>query len=183
MSWFTKEDKIPDLPDSDELPRLPELQKPKDVDAFEPSFSNSLPALPEPMSNSKQLPLEMQRSRFDIKPNQSPIIPEQKEKIQPMFEPSFSKVEPKITSSMAPSKFEQKKSKASEPIYVRLDKFQETQDSIREIREKIEDIEKNLSKIKDIKDREEIELNEWEREAQLIKQKLSAIDANLFSNI
>src|SRR3989344_5398271 len=172
MSWFTKEEKIPDLPDSNELPRLPDLALPKkENDAFVPSLSNYLPTLPEP-NISTTVHNDMQKSRFDVPPEKSVMMIPESKAIRPSIMPSFEpvteqKAPPKISASMAPSKFETKKSKTAEPIYVRLDKFQETQDSIREIKEKLE----------------EIEINEWEREAQLIKSKLNAIDSNLFSSL
>jgi len=45
------------------------------------------------------------------------------------------------------------------------------------------EFERTIDKIKEVKEREGKELEEWEREIQLIKARLDSIDSNLFDNV
>jgi len=74
-------------------------------------------------------------------------------------------------------------SKKTEPIYVRLDKFETTVQSFEEIKNKIFEIEKLLSKIKEIKVQEERELNEWEIEVRAIRARIDSIDKDVFGKL
>jgi hypothetical protein len=73
--------------------------------------------------------------------------------------------------------------KKSEPIFVRLDKFESTSQALDEIKERIIEIEKYLDKTKELKEQEEKELEDWERELEILKSKLDSIDKNIFSAI
>lgn len=68
-----------------------------------------------------------------------------------------------------------------EPIYIKLDKFQDSVKSFEIIKAKAGDIEATLKKIKEIKDREDSELAEWESELQTMKARMESID-NAFFN-
>jgi hypothetical protein len=65
--------------------------------------------------------------------------------------------------------------KKDESVFIRLDKFQVTIESFRDISGKIREIEELLARTKEIKAREEHELEEWEREIEAIKLKLDSI--------
>lgn len=73
--------------------------------------------------------------------------------------------------------------KVTEPIYVRLDKFQTTVEAFEGIRDKIVEIENLLVKVRDIKAQEEKELMEWENEIQIIKARIEAIDRSVFGKL
>jgi len=68
-------------------------------------------------------------------------------------------------------------------IYIRLDKFKITKQSIEDIREKIDSMSNTLVKIKEVKDREIRELEEWENEIMIMKSKIDNIDAKIFDKI
>jgi chromosome segregation ATPase len=68
-----------------------------------------------------------------------------------------------------------------EPVFIKIDKFQEVMKKLEEIKEKTGEIDGSLAKLRDIKNREEQELKSWEQEVRLIKEKIASID-NSFSN-
>jgi hypothetical protein len=69
------------------------------------------------------------------------------------------------------------------PVFVRLDKFETTIQAFNEMKSKISQIENLLTKIKEVRDREDRELEEWEREIQAMKARIDSIDKNIFENI
>ena len=75
------------------------------------------------------------------------------------------------------------RTKETEPVFVRMDKFEESLEIFEKARKKISEIEKFLVEIKSIREKEETELQEWENEIQTIKKQFEKIDDNLFSKI
>ncbi len=71
----------------------------------------------------------------------------------------------------------------TEPVFVRLDKFEESLNVFEKTKEKILGIEKLLRDIKKIKEQEEAELQSWEGEISSIKQQIDKIDREIFSKI
>lgn len=86
-------------------------------------------------------------------------------------------------SSFSPPMLSSSQVAVSEPIFVRLDKFQDSQRIFKEIRETVEEIENVLGKIKSVRSKEENELNGWTKEVESLKQKLSEIDSEIFNQI
>mgnify|MGYP001614977639 CR=1 FL=1 len=70
-----------------------------------------------------------------------------------------------------------------EPVFVRIDKFEEAISSFHEIKKKVSEIEHLLKTVKEVKAKEESELGEWEFELQKIKSKIEGIDKSLFSEL
>jgi len=73
--------------------------------------------------------------------------------------------------------------RSSEPLYIKLDKFENALSTFNEIKLKVSEIDSLLRNIREIKMREEKELNEWEREIETIKAKLENIDRDLFKSL
>ncbi|MEM3113330.1 MAG: hypothetical protein QXI33_02810 [Candidatus Pacearchaeota archaeon] len=73
--------------------------------------------------------------------------------------------------------------KRPEPLFIRLDTFENALASFDEIKLRIHEIESLLRDIKEIKIKEEKELNEWEREVETIKARLGQIDKEIFENM
>ena len=73
--------------------------------------------------------------------------------------------------------------KRSQPIYIRLDKFKAGLESFEDIKGKLTEIEDLLVKIREMKDKEERELEEWEREIQVVKARIEQIDNDVFRNV
>jgi hypothetical protein len=197
------EEQIPELP---ELPKpnefsLPELPKP-----LENEKSGNLPELPQlPELKAEEMPPtqvikqeitkpqepKMQKSHFEGKiktaamPAQIQTPPELPAPISEMHEPTIIPPQKPIrTRQIAEISPRQRPPvKDIEPIYVRLDKFQASLDSFEEIKNKIIDIEEILRKTKETKQKEEKELEEWEREMQILKSRIDAIDRTIFNKL
>ena len=73
--------------------------------------------------------------------------------------------------------------KDSEPIFIRIDKFQLAQKNFEKIRNKIKEIESVIGKIKNVKSQEEIELKGWSEDIEKIKSRLAEVDADIFNQI
>lgn len=71
----------------------------------------------------------------------------------------------------------------SQPVFVRLDKFEASLHTFAESKHKIMEIEKSLHDIRQIKDQEEKELQQWEQEVQTVKEQMEKIEKDLFSKI
>jgi len=101
---------------------------------------------------------------------------------QPLSSPPIQKHQ---IRRMAPSRniYPKNRESATEPIYIRLDKFQETASSFKEIKNKIFEIENLLNKTKEIREKEDKELEEWETELEVIKSKIESIDKNIFNKL
>jgi hypothetical protein len=80
-------------------------------------------------------------------------------------------------------KFQRVQVKKPEPIYIRIDKFETTIQAFFEIKNKITEIEELITKTKEIKNKEQKELEEWEHELQLLKTRIDYIDQNIFSKL
>jgi hypothetical protein len=71
--------------------------------------------------------------------------------------------------------------KKSEPVYIRIDNFESTIQTFKEIKLKLADIEKVLKDISSVKEKEKQELENWEREIQIIKKRIESMDKGIFS--
>lgn len=73
--------------------------------------------------------------------------------------------------------------KRVEPVFIRLDKFEESLKVFEDAKEQISEIEHLLSEIKHTKQKEEEELNSWENKIQEIKRQVEKVDQDIFSKI
>jgi hypothetical protein len=87
--------------------------------------------------------------------------------------------------SEMPSQFSEaiRKVKRAEPLFIRIDKFEESLELFEKIKHKISEMDKMLEEINQIKENEEKEIISWEREIQTIKQQIKKIDEDIFSKI
>jgi len=174
MAWFKKKKE-----DEEDIPELPELPGSEDF-----NFKN--------MVRSPESPPGLQ----DLEVNELSPPPISRRALPQLPEPDLIKQEisaPKIARPSIIHEMETqesyeefqplKRTKKTEPIYVRLDKFETTVEAFEEIKMKIEEIEDLLKKTREIKSREEKELEEWEHEIQLIKTRIESIDKNIFNKL
>lgn len=193
MSLFGKKEESRLLPDLPDLPNHETMVMP-DHDPDEESYlpgitTESYPALPQIM-NEEGIKSGLDdtesfntRNRNEFKKSNT-FVPEPPEMMSPM--------KPQMLSPLQKSSFkgnqsrmveQQQRMKQNQPIYIRLDKFQTTHGSLQDIKMKMEEIEKTIIKIKEVKEQEDKEIEEWERELQLVKARLESIDTNLFENL
>jgi hypothetical protein len=157
-----------------ELPPLPKMGK---SELPQEQIKNTI-STPNPEINNipvPEMPGQMQKSNFEIpEPRKGTLKSIGNQDLPRTIE---------IEKRMSNQTFEKSLVKEAEPIYVRLDKFEETIEIFEEIKNKIKDMEEVLQKTKEIKQKEEDELIEWEREIQIIKTRIDSIDKNIFNKL
>lgn len=194
MGWFGKKKKKAEMSYSlPEMPKLPELPKIGDDLSI-------LPQLPSQHSDSFSDSLDEKFSQGIIKDaisgeedgdeggfEANEFFPESKERM--MQKPpkylakEISTEKTRTLSEIKGQGFIKTRTKESEPVFVRIDKFEESLEIFEKARKKISEIEKFLVEIKRVREKEETELQEWENEIQTIKKQFEKIDSNLFSKI
>jgi hypothetical protein len=184
-----KEDEIPDLPPLPELPPLPNLssQLPK-------KSKERLPQLPTFPSTKTGDDVSRQAVRRAIKEPEE-IEPEELESPEGYEEslptyPMTREIEPSMTQEMSvkikPVMKVTKEIRPSikmEPVYIRIDKYQDSLLKFQEIKRKIMEMENLLKETRELKSKEETQLVEWEREIQEAKNKLDNIDKTIFKKL
>jgi len=143
-----------------------------------------LPALPEPMTNINfNIPKRSDFLENPIFPDNDeytqslPPLPETKPR-QELPMPSMPKI-----PSIPKTKSFTGNSENPEPIFIRLDNFQATLRAFTEIKSRINEIEHLLTRTKELKEKEQKELEEWERELQGLKARMDSIDKTLFNKL
>lgn len=182
MGLFNKKEKkgerkeIPKLP---ELPRLPELPEIKE------SSGDKLPQLP-------QFPNDSLGDKFSQDTIKEAVTGKKEDngvgadesaeerKMQKMREPHVREVGGK---KEPPTKFVRQKTKEAEPIFIRIDRFEEGAHTFEEVKRKTSEIEKMFNDIKKVKENEEKELEFLENEIKNVKEKIEQIDSNIFSQV
>jgi flagellar motility protein MotE (MotC chaperone) len=165
MSFFKrkeeKKSELPELPEMPGLPELPELPK---------KNAQPLPVFPtNQIGESIGLTtIKNSINEANSEKSASPIAEKRTIEI-----PDISKA----------SEFTKSYSAMKEPVFIKLDKFQDAVKKFEEIKMKVSDIQNSLEKLRDIKDKEEIELKSWEEEMQSIKDRVNLIDNSLFNKI
>ena len=182
MALFKKKERKEDLPRMPELPKLPELPEFPETDDFYdeevpqlPSFQNnslgnrfSQNTIKEAVTGKKEVE-EVEANEFageeelEMRGMRRPLIKEETER------EFFPKVEQKMIEA--------------EPIFVRIDKFEEGSKEFGEVKNKIIEIEKMLADIEKIKEKEEKDLEFWKEEIFNIKEKIERVDKNIFSKL
>ena len=186
MSWFGKkeEKRVPVKPNMSlpDLPKLPELP----VIGNEQEFSKQLHQLPSFPSN----PLGEKFSQSTIKEaitggkedsggSNANELAEIEDEMQEMQGPHTPLTEEIPGGFRDAARLVRK----NEPVFIRIDKFEESLHIFEKTKEQIDEIEKMLSHIKKIKEDEEHELESWEKEIQSIKRQIQRVDSDIFSKV
>lgn len=195
MGLFKRKEKkvekkeVPSLP---ELPRLPDFPRLEDQD---PNLKNSLSQLPRFPSNSfgKKFSRESIKDAVTGKKegdrgseiDEFEMMGKMKEPLKrSVRELPYEDMEEydEDEESMEMSEARMMRGEA-EPVFIRIDKFEEGLRIFEEIKRKITKIEKILGETKRIKEKEEGELQDWENELRTIKNQIEKIDRDIFSKI
>jgi hypothetical protein len=196
MGLFTKKETVPEIPSAPSLPELP--------DSLIQPEKKSLPELPSFPINPKNEDLNQEMVKSAVADQSTLIKPEGEQGIPdfpkasimegaippkpfptpeaPTFPTPNIPSEPRVMDSL-PSVAAARPAQTNEPIFVRIDKFQASQENFNDIGQKISEIESVLQKIKEVKIREEEELKGWTEDVEKIKLKLGEIDSDIFSQI
>jgi hypothetical protein len=70
-----------------------------------------------------------------------------------------------------------------EPLFVRIDKFEGALRDFEDISVKVKRIEELITEIKSLREKEDREFLEWEKDLHIIKSRLDSIDRTLFSQL
>lgn len=73
--------------------------------------------------------------------------------------------------------------KRLEPVFVRIDKFEESMHVFEKAEKKIGEMEELFRDIRKLKEEEERELDSWESKIQSVKKQIEKIDKEIFSKI
>ncbi len=210
MFWGKKEDRksLPDLPplkhplilssgaigveEKHELPSFPDKYNEKGFSqaaikgAVEESSNmgsnmgveRHVPEFPSPSDNKfKTIEMEEWKPGFEEKEDEEshegvPEFPYERGRDIGLIRGGFEK-----RSMEAP------KSDRNADIFVKLDKFYSARKSLVDVQQNLEDIDSLLRKIREIKMREEQELQGWEKELEGVKARLNDVNMNLFEKV
>lgn len=183
MGLFNRKDKkeenkvdIPRLPDLPQLPQLPDFSDTDDYANEDIAKLSNIPSNPwegndfsqnnikEAVTGKKEV--EEDANDFAIRSEMQTMrsLPFKEEKIS---QPSFEKMRQKKT----------------EPLFIRIDKFEDGSKAFGEVRKQILQAERLFKDLKIVKENEEKEIKSFEEEIKQIKIKLESIDQNIFSKI
>ncbi len=179
MGWFSSDKKevkgdISSLP---ELPRLPDFPQ-KDE-----KRSNRLPSYPSDSLGSKFSQGTIKDAVTGEKGGEGFSEAdefESEDRLRMMQEPLRRPITNEFEGDVIPEHLKEKK---NEPIFVRIDKFEEALKIFERTKDTLAGMEKVLENIKKVRDKEEDELRKWEGEAKLMKEQIEKVDKDVFSKI
>jgi len=168
-----KEEAVPKLP---ELPRLPEIP---DIAEFQKYTEEKLPQLPSFPNGDLGNKFSQNTIKEAItgRKEEEGGADESVEEIQMMRKPLVREENEEYSMPTM------QKTREAEPIFIRMDKFEEGSKTFEEVKRKVAEIEKMLAGVKRIKEEEEKELQSWTDEINQVKEKLVKIDDNIFSKV
>jgi hypothetical protein len=182
MGWFNKkegkeEKGIPLLP---KLPELPKMEDDKIDYPNEPI--HQLPSFPNNSLGERFSQNAIKDAITGKEEGEEESVPDDfaHDRMRMMEEPLRAPLTKEI-----PERFKgtSKKVKKQGPVFIRIDKFEESLQIFEETKRKISEMEKILTEIKEIKDEEEKELNSWENEIQQVKKQIEKVDQEIFSRL
>ncbi|MBU4070371.1 MAG: hypothetical protein KJ646_05285 [Nanoarchaeota archaeon] len=194
MGWFnkknemTQKEEIPSLPNLPRLPELPSFGKKYFANSEEqlhqlPSFPHN--SLGEKFSQNaiKEAVTGRKESEEVFDANESEFDDENQMMQKPLRKPLTKEL--LFQKREVPEEFREAARivKNAEPIFIRIDKFEEGIKIFEKTKEKISEMDKLLKNIKKIKEEEELELDFWENEIQKLKGQIEKVDKDIFSKI
>jgi hypothetical protein len=200
MGWLNKQDKreeVPSLPELPELPELPSLEGFSESENFEEQKEfNKLPSFPSNSLGNKFSQNAIKEAVSGVEKGDEEVFdanefaPSMNRNMQMMPQKPFSmplnkRMQREFEPEEIPSNFSEASRivKKAEPLFIRLDKFEESMELFDKIKKKISEMDKMLEEIKVIKENEEKEIISWERDVQTIKQQIRKIDEDIFSKV
>jgi len=200
MVWFkkkVKENKEQGIPMLPELPKLPELPEIKEEEIRNLDGTHSqLPSFPISSLGEKfsqntikdaitgkkedeevfdanelaQMEKEMRMMQKPLKKQLTKDLPYSKKNRIPL-----NRKIPELEEELRPKKVE--------PVFIRIDKFEESLQIFNKTKKQLAEIENMLKGIQRIKGEEERELEYWENEINSIKEQIDKVDKDIFSKI
>lgn len=184
MGLFTKKKKevkkevTPSLPN---LPKLPDFPRLEDGGFDDSERVSQLPSFPSNSFGSKfsqnSIKEAVKGGEEDYEGDADEFDEDEKRMMQePLTKPRTKEIgERNFKNDFS--------SRAAEPVFIRLDKFEEALRIFNKTKRKVEDIERTLEDIKRIKEKEEKEFQMWESEVRAMKDQIERINQDIFSKI
>lgn len=181
MGLFGKKEKKPEeLPPLPRLPRLPDLPE---MGMDEPVQIHQLPSFPSSSIGAKfsrdalkdAVTGEKDDDFYAGEDEEEARMPDQLRRPLAQEETEISMSMPKLPRSSFRSE--------AEPVFVRIDRFEEGLKLFETLKDQVSTIEKHLAETKRLKEKEELELQAWESELRMMKDELEKINNNIFSKV
>lgn len=180
MGWFkqNKEGEIPELPELPELTKLSERNYDRESEPLQ-----QLPSIPSNKLGEK-FSQNLIKEAVSGEKEEEEADEGLREFPRMMHPPIKPRTEEISEFKPIPREYESfgKKDKI-EPIFIRIDKFEESLKIFESTKSRIFEIEKMLRDIKRLKEEEEKELEIWEQEIQNLKQQIEKVDQDIFSKV
>ncbi len=187
MVWFNK-NKKEEIKEPEEIPSLPQLPKLPDLPSGNIQFKpNILPRFPSNSLGNRFSENTIKDAISGEKDGEEET--DESEEIQTM--PRFPKGP--LTRETPDEEFEEEPMprrefmggprQKMEPMFVRLDKFEENLEIFEKIKKQLGGVEGLLENIKQIKEEESKELESWQAKLQTTKNQIDKIDRDIFSKI
>jgi len=202
MGLFNKKKEESSYPGLPELPKLPELPPMRQVQkSGSVSKPNALPRFPSNSLGNKFSQNTIKDAvsgekedddavdEFEDEIQKMPRLPdksmanappaaeaENEEELPAAPKPMQNTMAPGISRISAASQ-------KDEPVFIRLDKFEESMDTFDKIKKQLSGTEKLLNEIKSVKEREDKELQEWQSRMEAMKNQIEKIDKDIFSKV
>ncbi|MBT4375909.1 hypothetical protein HOD29_00855 [archaeon] len=181
MALFKKkkeDERAPVLPKLPELPSLPDFPRTDSQEIHQlPTFPTS--SLGEKFSQDTiKEAISGKEEHFGLPEVEHSKPMDYPEEFHPQEMPTIEM--PKLESVPEPAPTH---SRTAEPIFIRIDKFEESLNIFNQAKEQISEIEHMLENTKELKQKEEEELNSWVEEIQKLKTQVEKVDRDIFSKV
>lgn len=185
---------VPKLPELPKLPDFPGMrEESEDYDEMNlpqlPIFPNnslgnkfSQNTIKEAVAGEKEVESEgADDLPLDFEENENQMMQEPLREINPMKD--MRQFSPPAQRAREIPSYSKNLVKKAEPVFIRLDKFEESMEIFNDTKEQISEIENLLKNIKELKQKEDEELSSWENEIQEIRKQIEKVDSDIFSKI
>ncbi len=174
---------VPSLPGLPKLPELPSLENENKED----KSIHKLPSYPSGSLGTKfsqntiKDAVSGRKENFPEDESADDFFPDEEEQI--MRGPLKKSVTEEIGWETPRLRKEREFETGQEPVFIRIDRFEEALKIFNETKKKLNEIERTLEDIKKIREKEEKELGSWENKVKSIKGQIEKVDKNVFSKI
>jgi len=173
-----KDTKLKESSDAPELPPLPDSFKPEMPHFESPQEKNELPTFPSSKTGDR---ISNEAAKHAIKDEK--IVPSENTKVRTKeIGDGFPNLPEEMETKNQPT-MSQKSTQKQEPVFIRIDKYQESLKEFEKAKRKVLEVERDLKDVKELKKKEEKELENWEKEIGKIKSNLNNIDKVIFQQL
>lgn len=177
-----KKIEIADLP-SPPSPKFPEISEIRST--IMPSSAPQ--SMPFKLEQPKQMtqPFSLKPVSYEESDNKTeePAEDYEQEKIMPAPRIVQKRVTREVDNRESKEYIKPSVSKLKEPIFVKIDKFEEALATFEEVKKRLQESFELLERIRSMRDKEEEEISNWEKEIEEIKAKMFELDKELFSRV